>query len=112
MKYSISLPIVLFITCFAEQKALLPTPATVRTRNSSARFYSNPEESAFATDIKIKIQEDTTRAIKELEERKNTEIQVSQLVFFVRIHVFRLVQWIHSLFPNAIIVNLFVGAEK
>jgi hypothetical protein len=77
MKYCISLPIVLFITYLSEQKAFVPAPATFRTINSSARFYSSPEESAFTTDIKIKIQEDTTRAIKELEERKNAEIQVS-----------------------------------
>jgi hypothetical protein len=53
---------------------------TTPTQNSSARFYSSPEESAFTADIKIQIQEDRARDIKELEDRKNSEIQVSQSV--------------------------------
>jgi hypothetical protein len=79
MKYCISLLIVLLFSQFSELKAFLPSPTTIRRLNSSARFYSSPEESASIRfeDIKFNIQEETTRAIKQLEEQNNAEIQVS-----------------------------------
>ncbi len=76
MKYCISLLIVLLFSQFSELKAFLPSPTTIRRLNSSARFYSSPEESASIRfeDIKFNIQEETTRAIKQLEEQKNADM--------------------------------------